>query len=125
MGKKILIVDDSSTMREMVKLTLEDADYEVFEAEDGVEGIAQVKSQDLDMIITDLNMPNKDGMTFIREARELENCKFTPIVMLTTESEMSKKEEGREAGANGWIVKPFVPEKLIMVISKVLGWVAL
>ena len=121
MDKQILIVDDSSSMREMVKLTLAEAGYAVVEAENGEEALGQLSKNSVNMVLTDLNMPVMDGMELIRSIRKQEDNKFLPIVMLTTESEISKKEEGRSAGANGWLVKPFVPEKLLMVVKKVVG----
>ncbi len=121
MDKKILIVDDSSSMREMVKLTLLEAGYGVVEAENGEDALSQLAQHRFNMVLTDLNMPVMNGMELIRSIRQEEGHKFLPIVMLTTESEISKKEEGRSAGANGWLVKPFVPEKLLMVVKKVVG----
>lgn len=119
MPKKILAVDDSKTMREMVSFTLKGAGYEVIEAEDGKAALAALNGMSVDAVITDLNMPNMNGFELIRALRSNNTYRFTPILMLTTESEGSKKEEGKAAGATGWIVKPFNPEKLIEVVRKV------
>ncbi len=121
MTKTILIVDDSKSIRQMVSFTLKDAGYEVIEAVDGKDALAQCNSSTVHMMITDLHMPKLDGIGLIREVRTKPSCKFIPIVMLTTESQEEKKQEGKAAGATGWIVKPFKPEQLISVIRKVLG----
>jgi len=107
-------------MRQMVSFTLREASFEVLEAQNGQEALQRVDGQNFDLIITDLNMPVMDGITFIRKARELATARYTPILMLTTESQAGKKAEGKAAGATGWIVKPFDPPKLLAVISKVL-----
>tara|TARA_R110000868_G_scaffold189695_1_gene432927 strand:+ start:115135 stop:115503 length:369 start_codon:yes stop_codon:yes gene_type:complete len=120
MSKKILTVDDSASIRQMVTFTLKQAGYDVVEAEDGVEGLAKAKSETPHLIITDLNMPNMNGIDMIKSVRQESSHKFTPILMLTTESDDSKKSEGKQAGATGWIVKPFNPEQLLKVIAKVL-----
>jgi len=120
MSKKVLIIDDSSLMRQMVSFTLREASFEVLEAENGQQALQKVDGQSFDLIITDLNMPVMDGITFIRKARELAAVRYTPILMLTTESQAGKKAEGKAAGATGWIVKPFDPPRLLAVISKVL-----
>jgi two-component system chemotaxis response regulator CheY len=121
MSKVIMTVDDSASVRQMVSFTLRDAGYEVVEAVDGKDALSKVDAQALNMVITDLNMPNLDGISLIRALRALPSCKFIPIVMLTTESQVEKKQEGKAAGATGWIVKPFKPEQLIAVVKKVLG----
>jgi two-component system chemotaxis response regulator CheY len=121
MGKMIMTVDDSASVRQMVSFTLKQNGYDVVEAVDGKDGLQKLASTKVDMIITDLNMPNLDGIGLIKGARALPSCKFIPIVMLTTESQDSKKAEGKAAGATGWIVKPFKPEQLISVVKKVLG----
>lgn len=121
MGKTALIVDDSRTMRQMVAFTLTNAGFTVIEAEDGKDAVNKVSAgTKLDIIVTDLNMPEMDGITLIKELRRLTAYKFTPILMLTTESAMDKKKEGKEAGATGWIVKPFNPDTLLKTIAKVL-----
>ncbi len=117
----ILAVDDSASMRQMVSFTLKGAGYEVVEAADGVEALNIAKSRSVNLVITDVNMPNMDGITLIKELRGLPNYKFTPLLMLTTESSPEKKQQGKAAGATGWIVKPFNPEQLISTIKRVLG----
>ncbi len=121
MPKKIMIVDDSSTLRQMVNFTLSEAGYEIIEAIDGVDALSRLDDNPVEMIITDLNMPNMDGITLIRKLRAIEAYKFAPIVMLTTESQAEKKMEGKEAGATGWIIKPFTPQQLTNVVKKVLA----
>ena len=117
----ILAVDDSSSMRQMVSFTLKGAGYQVTEAADGQEALNKAKSQQFDLVITDVNMPVMDGITFIRNLRGEANYKFTPMLMLTTESAADKKAEGKAAGATGWIVKPFNPDQLLNTVKKVLG----
>lgn len=116
----ILAVDDSASMRQMVTFTLKAAGYNVVDAVDGVDALSKAKSNKIDLVITDVNMPNMDGITLIRELRALPNYKFTPMLMLTTESGVEKKSEGKSAGATGWIVKPFNPDQLLATIKKVL-----
>ncbi|GEB70533.1 MULTISPECIES: response regulator [Pseudoalteromonas] len=118
--KRILAVDDSASMRQMVSFTLKTAGFDVTEAKDGSEALAIAKQQDFDAVISDVNMPIMDGITLIRELRTLPNYKFTPLLMLTTESGLDKKVEGKAAGATGWIVKPFNPDQLLAVIKKVI-----
>ena len=119
MSKKILTVDDSKTMREMVSFTLKGAGYDIVEAEDGKAALEVLNGTKVDAVITDLNMPNMNGFELIRALRGNPTYKFTPILMLTTEGDGSKKEEGKAAGATGWIVKPFNPQKLVEVVMKV------
>lgn len=119
MAKKVLAVDDSKTMREMVSFTLKGAGYDVIEAEDGKAALAMLGGATVDAVITDLNMPNMNGFELIRALRGNPSYKFTPILMLTTEGDAAKKEEGKAAGATGWIVKPFNPQKLVDVVKKV------
>jgi two-component system chemotaxis response regulator CheY len=121
MSLKIMTVDDSRTMRDMVSYTLKEAGYEVLEAEDGQQALTILSTQKADVVITDLNMPNMDGIALIKNLRAHAHYKTTPILMLTTEADESKKNAGREAGATGWIVKPFNPEKLLAVVKKVSG----
>jgi two-component system chemotaxis response regulator CheY len=118
--KQILTVDDSSSIRQMVSFTLTKADYQVAEAVDGRDGLAKAGQQKFDLIITDLNMPNMDGIQMIAALRKLPGYGFTPILMLTTESQSEKKDEGRKAGATGWIVKPFKADQLIAVLQKLV-----
>jgi two-component system, chemotaxis family, chemotaxis protein CheY len=122
MPKKILVVDDSAAIRQSISFILSQEGYETVEATDGLEALNMLGSIGaLDLIITDVNMPNLDGIGFIKKARELEKFKFTPILVLTTESQGSKMNEGKEAGATGWIVKPFNSEKLLGIVKKVTG----
>ena len=121
MSKTIMTVDDSASVRQMVSFTLREAGYEVVEAADGKDALVKLTGKTPSMVITDLNMPNMDGIGLIRELRTQPACKFIPIVMLTTESQAEKKQEGRLAGATGWIVKPFKPDQLLAVVKKVLG----
>lgn len=121
MAKKIITVDDSSSVRQMVGLTLKGAGYEVMEGVDGQDALSKLQASQADMVITDLNMPNMDGIDLIRALRALPQYKFTPIIMLTTESQATRKQEGKEAGATGWIVKPFKPDQLLDVVKRVLG----
>lgn len=120
MAKAVLVVDDSVTMRQMVSFTLREASFEVVEAENGQDALNKLSGAKVDLIVTDLNMPVMDGITFIRNARGLPTTRYVPILLLTTESQAEKKAEGKAAGATGWIVKPFDPPKLLAVISKVL-----
>lgn len=118
---KILAVDDSTSMRQMVSFTLKGAGYDVIEASDGQEALEKAKSDQVDLVLSDVNMPIMDGISLIRELRGLPNYKYTPMLMLTTESATDKKSEGKAAGATGWIVKPFNPDQLLNTIKKVLG----
>ncbi len=120
MAKKIMTVDDSATIRQMLKFTLSDAGFDVIEAVDGVDACAKLKDNPVNMVITDLNMPQMDGIELIREVRKDPANRFVPIIMLTTESQETKKQEGKSAGASGWIVKPFSPEQLLAVVKMVL-----
>lgn len=117
----ILAVDDSASMRQMVSFTLKGAGYDVVEAVDGVDALNKAKSKKFDCVVTDVNMPNKDGIMLIKDLRGLPDYKFVPMLMLTTESGMDKKQQGKEAGATGWIVKPFSPEQLLKTIKKVIS----
>ena len=118
---KILAVDDSASMRQMVSFTLKGAGHDVVEAVDGVDALGQAKKGKFDLVLSDVNMPNMDGISLVKELRKLPTFKFTPILMLTTESTGDKKQEGKSAGATGWIVKPFNPEQLLASINKVIG----
>ncbi|MEM9046566.1 MAG: response regulator [Pseudomonadota bacterium] len=119
MQKRVLTVDDSKTMRDMLLVTLKQAGYDVLQAEDGQEALTKLESAEVDVIITDINMPVMDGIAFIKACRGKAAFASTPILTLTTESSDAKKAEGRNAGATGWIVKPFNPDSLIRVIEKV------
>jgi two-component system chemotaxis response regulator CheY len=117
---RILAVDDSASMRQMVAFTLKGAGHEVVEAVDGVDALAKAKGQKFDLVISDVNMPNMDGITLIASLRAIPEFKFVPMLMLTTESTGDKKQQGKAAGATGWIVKPFNPDQLLATIGKVL-----
>ncbi|MFD1697264.1 response regulator [Roseibium aestuarii] len=119
MAKRALTVDDSKTMRDMVAFTLKGAGFEVLEAEDGMHALSVLKGQTVDVVITDINMPNMDGVTLVKELRAKPEFRSTPILILTTEGGEDKKASGRAAGATGWIVKPFAPDKLLAVVNKV------
>lgn len=121
MARRILTVEDSTSMREMISFTLTEAGYSVMEAQDGLDAIAKLGGERIDLVITDLNMPNMDGIELTRELRADPIYKFMPIVFLTTESQVQKKQAAKEAGATGWIVKPFKPDQLLNVVRKVLG----
>jgi len=118
MANNILVVDDSASMRQLVSFTIKDAGYGVMEAVNGKDALAKASGAKLDMVITDLNMPEMDGIELIKQLRGKADYKFIPIVMLTTESQEGKKQEGKQAGASGWIVKPFKPEQLMEVVKK-------
>lgn len=119
--KRILTVDDSASVRQMVSFTLSKSGYEVAQAKDGADGVTQAGKQKFDLIVTDLNMPVLDGIQLITATRKLPGYSFTPILMLTTESQPEKKDAGRKAGATGWIVKPFQSEQLVAVVRKLIG----
>ena len=121
MTKVILTVDDSRTMRDMLRLTLREAGFAVAQAEDGAQGLDALAEVDPDVIITDLNMPRLDGFGFIRGVRAHERWRAVPILVLTTEADARKKDHAREAGATGWIVKPFDPVRLVAAVRRVAG----
>lgn len=120
MSQIVLIVDDSASIRQMLSFTLKDAGYQVIEAVDGKDALSKINGLNINLVITDLNMPNIDGIELIKQIRNISIYKFIPILMLTTESQNDKKLAGKAAGATGWIVKPFKPEQLLTVIKKVL-----
>ncbi|HLJ39268.1 MAG TPA: response regulator [Steroidobacteraceae bacterium] len=117
---RILAVDDSPSMRQLVKLALASGGHEVDVATDGVEALQVAERQQFDVVITDVNMPNMDGISLVRELRRLANYRFVPLLMLTTESTSERKQQGKEAGATGWLVKPFDPARLLSIVAKVL-----
>jgi two-component system chemotaxis response regulator CheY len=119
MAKRILTIDDSKTIRDMLRLTLLDAGFEVLQAIDGQDGIEVLAKEPVDIVITDINMPKMDGYGVIRHMRADAAHKSTPVLVLTTESEVEKRNLAREAGATGWMVKPFDPDRLIATINKV------
>jgi len=121
MSKNILVVDDSNAIRQSVSFILEQAGYTVTQAQDGMDALTKLDAQQFNLVISDVNMPNMDGIALTRKVREHETHKFTPVIMLTTESQAGKMEEGKAAGATGWIVKPFDSEKLLAVVKKLAG----
>ena len=121
MAKTILAVDDSASIRQMVSFTLKSAGYDVVEAVDGMDGLEKAKARGVNLVLTDQNMPRMDGLTLIKNLRTMPQYTATPILMLTTESSDAMKSQGRAAGATGWLVKPFDPQKLIEVVRKVIG----
>jgi two-component system, chemotaxis family, chemotaxis protein CheY len=120
MAKTILIVDDSATLRQVVSIALKGAGYEVIEAYDGVDALSKLNGQKIHLIISDVNMPNMDGITFVQEAKKLATYRFTPIIMLTTEAGEDKKTAGQAAGAKAWVVKPFKPDQMLNAVSKLI-----
>jgi len=117
----ILAVDDSPSMREMLAAVLRDSGYQVVEAEDGVKALELAKTRSIDVVLTDQNMPNMDGLSLVKNLRGLPAYKDTPIMMLTTESSAEMKQKGRDAGATGWMVKPFDPDKLVRMLKSLIG----
>lgn len=120
MAKKILIVDDSASLRQVVNIALSNAGYEVVEAEDGAQALAKLDGEKFNLVICDVNMPVMDGITFVKNVKKLPNYRFLPIIMLTTESQEEKKLEGQAAGARAWVVKPFLPEQMLDAVSKLI-----
>jgi two-component system, chemotaxis family, chemotaxis protein CheY len=118
MSKTIMLVDDSASMRQVVGIALKGAGYAVLEGCDGQDALAKLTGQKVHLIISDVNMPNMDGISFVKAVKQLPAYKFTPIIMLTTESDESKKREGQAAGAKAWVVKPFKPEQLLGAVQK-------
>lgn len=121
MSKQILVVDDSASIRQVAQLTLEQAGYEVMTAEDGVDALNKLSQQRVHLIISDLNMPNMDGLTLLEKVKQLPSAKFTPFVMLTTESGESFMTKGKAHGAKAWMVKPFTPASLVSVVQKLIS----
>jgi two-component system, chemotaxis family, chemotaxis protein CheY len=119
-GKTVLIVDDSPSVRQVVKITLSNAGYSVIEAQDGADALSKLTGGKVHLIITDVNMPNMDGISFIKEVKKLAAYKFTPIIMLTTEFSPEKKKQGQQAGAKAWVIKPFVPEQMLKVVATLI-----
>ncbi|MDD5249755.1 MAG: response regulator [Rhodocyclaceae bacterium] len=120
MTKNILIVDDSASLRQVVSIALKSAGYEVVEACDGRDALSKLDGRKLHLIISDVNMPNMDGISFVKAAKELPGYKFTPIMMLTTEGGAARKQEGQAAGAKAWVVKPFQPAQMLTAVSKLV-----
>ena len=119
MGKRIMTVDDSTTVRKVLNITLTQAGYEVIEAVDGKEALSLFSENNVDLLVTDLNMPNLDGVDLIKQVRQKPGNRFMPIIMLTSESQLDKKQEGKMAGASGWVTKPFKPEQLLSIVRMV------
>lgn len=120
MSKTILIVDDSLSMRQLVKAALTNQGYTVIDACDGVDALSKLSGQRVNLVISDVNMPNMDGITFLKELKTKSEHKFTPVIMLTTENQEAKKKEGQAAGAKAWIVKPFQPPQLLAAVEKLI-----
>ena len=120
MAKTILVVDDSSSLRQVVGIALKGAGYDVIEACDGKDALGKIAGQKLHLIISDVNMPNMDGIAFVKEVKKIPEHKFVPIIMLTTESQEAKKQEGQAAGAKTWVVKPFQPAQMLTAVSKLV-----
>jgi two-component system, chemotaxis family, chemotaxis protein CheY len=120
MAKKILLVDDSASVRTVAGIALREAGYEVIDAANGKEALGKLDAERVHLIISDVNMPVMDGITFLKEVKRHPTCKFTPVIMLTTEAGEDKKQEGRAAGAKAWIVKPFQPGSLVDAVSKLV-----
>ncbi len=120
MAKTILIVDDSASIRQVVAITLKGAGYDVVEACDGKDALSKLDGRKIHLIISDVNMPNMDGITFVKQMKILPAYKFTPVIMLTTEAGADKKAEGQAAGAKAWVVKPFQPTQMLTAVSKLI-----
>ena len=120
MAKTIMVVDDSASLRQVVGIALKGAGYDVIEGRDGVDALSKCTGQKIHLVVCDVNMPNMDGISFVKAVKQMPAYKVTPIVMLTTESQESKKREGQEAGAKAWIVKPFKPDQLLGVVQKLV-----
>ncbi|MGC8702350.1 MAG: response regulator [Thiomonas sp.] len=121
MAKTILIVDDSASLRQVVNIALASAGYEVIEACDGVDALTKLDGRKIHLIISDVNMPNMDGITLVKEIKQKPEYKFTPIIMLTTESQDDMKAQGQAAGARAWVVKPFQPAQMLAAVSKLIA----
>ncbi len=120
MAKTILVVDDSASLRQVVSIALKGGGYDVIEACDGKDALAKLAGRKVNLIISDVNMPVMDGISFVKEVKQSPTHKFTPIIMLTTESQEAKKQEGQAAGAKAWVVKPFKPEQMLAAVSKLV-----
>jgi two-component system, chemotaxis family, chemotaxis protein CheY len=120
MAKTIMIVDDSTSLRQVVSITLKGAGYDVLEARDGQDALSKLTGQKIHLIISDVNMPVMDGFSFVRAAKQIAAYRFTPVIMLTTEAGETKKQEGKEAGAKAWMVKPFQPGQMLSAVSRLI-----
>jgi two-component system, chemotaxis family, chemotaxis protein CheY len=121
MAKTILVVDDSASVRQVVSIALKGAGYDVLVGSDGKDALRQLDGRKIHLIISDVNMPNMDGITFVGEARKLPAYKFTPIIMLTTESQEDKKRQAQAAGAKAWVTKPFQPDQMLAAVAKLIA----
>ena len=120
MRKQILIVDDSASLRQVVSITLENAGYDVIDADDGATALKLLDGKKIHLVICDVNMPVMDGITFVKNVKQMPNYRFLPIIMLTTETRETRKLEGQAAGARAWVVKPFQPEQMLEAVSKLI-----
>ncbi|MBI5234906.1 MAG: response regulator [Deltaproteobacteria bacterium] len=120
MPKTVMIVDDSASIRQVVNLTLRKVGYDVIEASDGQDALRKLANVKVNLLICDVNMPNMDGITLLKSLKALPNYKYVPVIMLTTESQEAKKQEGKAAGAKAWVVKPFKPEQMLEAVSKLI-----
>lgn len=120
MRKKILLIDDSKSLRHIVSLTLEGAGYDVIQAEDGRDALNKLDGEKISLFICDVHMPVMDGITFVMEMKKISDYRFTPIIMLTTESDIELKEKGMDAGVHAWMIKPFKPERMLEAVSKLI-----
>lgn len=120
MAKSILIVDDSASLRQVVAIALKGAGYEVIEAGDGQEAIDRLDGRKVHLIISDVNMPRMDGISMVKQIKQMPSYKFVPVIMLTTESQEAKKTEGKDAGVKAWMVKPFKPDQMLNAVSKLV-----
>ena len=120
MAKTIMIVDDSASLRQVVAIALRGAGYEVIEGCDGKDALSKLTGQKVHLVISDVNMPNMDGITFVKNLKQMPSYKFTPVIMLTTESQEGKKQEGQAAGAKAWVVKPFQPAQMLAAVAKLV-----
>ncbi|GAA3540056.1 response regulator [Zobellella aerophila] len=120
MAKTVMVIDDSASIRQVVGIALKGAGYEVLEARDGQDALSKLTGQKVHLMISDVNMPNMDGIAFVKEVKQRPAYRFTPIIMLTTESQEEKKRQGQAAGAKAWVVKPFQPEQMLAAVSKLI-----
>jgi len=120
MSKTILVVDDSASLRQVVGIALKGAGYDVVEASDGKDALSKLDGRKIHLIVSDVNMPNMDGISFVKAAKQLPAYKFTPVIMLTTEAGEAMKQQGQAAGAKAWVVKPFQPAQMLAAVSKLI-----
>jgi two-component system chemotaxis response regulator CheY len=120
MAKTIMVVDDSASLRQVVSIALKGAGYDILEASDGKDALSKLTGQKVHLIVSDVNMPNMDGISMVREIKQMPAYKFTPVIMLTTESQESKKTEGKAAGVKAWMVKPFKPDQMLAAVAKLV-----